>query len=56
MLGQRRRLLRETEDPGETRSEREGLEQAISEIVREHTQPRDELVERCALRICLLAA
>ena len=46
VLTQRVRLARELGDPPEMRAERDGLERAISELIQEHTEVRDELAER----------
>ncbi len=46
VLTQRGRLERELGNPSETRTEREGLEHAITQATQEHTALRNELAER----------
>jgi conjugative relaxase-like TrwC/TraI family protein len=46
VLGRRADLERELGDPAEIRAERDGLERAIGQLTREHTEGRNELAER----------
>jgi chaperonin cofactor prefoldin len=46
VLTQRRRLERELGDPVEARAERDGLEHALGQTAREHTETRNDLAER----------
>lgn len=46
MLTQRARLAQELGDPSEVRSERDGLQRALTQLIREHTEVRDQLAER----------
>jgi hypothetical protein len=46
VLSERGSIERELGDPGEIRAERDGLEHAIGQTTREHTEVRDELAER----------
>jgi hypothetical protein len=43
---QREHLAREPGDPSEVRAEREGLQRGLTQLMREHTELRDELAER----------
>lgn len=45
MLTQRARLAQELGDPSEARSERDGLQRALTQLSREHTEVRDQLAE-----------
>jgi conjugative relaxase-like TrwC/TraI family protein len=45
-LSRRERLARELGDPSEVRAERDGLQRALTQLTREHTEIRDELAER----------
>jgi conjugative relaxase-like TrwC/TraI family protein len=46
LLTQRVRLTRELGDPSEVRSERDGLQRALTQLTREHAEIRDQLAER----------
>ncbi len=46
VLSQRERLARELGDPSEVRAGRDGLQRALTQLTREHTEIRDELAER----------
>jgi len=46
LLAQRNRVARELGDPSEVRAERDGLQRALTQLTREHTEIRDELAER----------
>jgi hypothetical protein len=46
VISQRERLARDLGDPSEIRAERDGLQRALTQITREHTEIRDELAER----------
>jgi hypothetical protein len=46
VLSQRARLARDLGDPSEVRAERNGLQRALTQLTREHTQLRDEFAER----------
>jgi hypothetical protein len=46
VTGRRAELERELGDPAEIRAERDGLERAITQSMREHAEVRDELAER----------
>jgi conjugative relaxase-like TrwC/TraI family protein len=46
VLAQRARLAQELGDPSEVRSERDGLQNALTQLTREHTEVRDQLAER----------
>jgi hypothetical protein len=45
-LSQRERLVRELGDPSEVHAERDGLQRALTQLTREHTEIRDRLAER----------
>ena len=46
VLSQRERVARELGDPSEVRAERDGLQRALTQLTREHTEILDELAER----------
>jgi hypothetical protein len=46
LLNQRVRLTRELGDPSEVRSERDGLQRALTQLTREHTEVLNQLAER----------
>jgi hypothetical protein len=46
VLCQRERLTRELGNPSEVRAESDGLQRALTQLTREHTEIRDELAER----------